>query len=316
MTDNQDMIHVACCIDGNYVKYCTVMLTSLLENNKDSEIVVHVIADSLNEDDRLVLASTVEGKYGQQLQFHFPAKELLADCKVDDDGYISIATYYRIFLGSILGDDVTKVIYLDCDLVVNGAIKNFWATDISDVSVGCVEDMWSGRPESYARLHFSPEHLYFNAGVLLLNLEKMRADGFEKRAIDYLRLHVSELVLYDQDLLNALLHDDKKFVAHRWNVQDGFLRRRRVERMPADSLVKLESELQHPVIIHYTGSKKPWHYKSQHPWKGLYFRYLDMTKWRGERPVMPLGYKLKLMTDALFRGCGLMKQKYLKFPEI
>lgn len=316
MTDNQDIIHVACCIDNNYVKYCTVMLTSLLENNKDSDIMVHIIAESLNDDARSVLESAVEEKYGQRLQFHFPAKELLADCKVDDEGYISIATYYRIFLGSILGDDVTKVIYLDCDLVVNGAIKDFWATDISDVSVGCVEDMWSGRPESYARLHFSSEYLYFNAGVLLLNLEKMRADGFEKRAIDYLRLHVSELVLYDQDLLNALLHDDKKFIAHRWNVQDGFLRRRRVERMPADSLVKLEHELQHPVIIHYTGSKKPWHYKSQHPWKGLYFRYLDMTKWRGERPVMPLGYKLKLMTDALFRSCGLMKQKYLKFPEI
>ena len=46
--------------------------------------------------------------------------------------------------------------------------------------------------------------------------------------------------MYDQDLLNALLHDDKRFVPHRWNVQDGFLRRRRAERMPADSVRMLE----------------------------------------------------------------------------
>lgn len=307
------VIHVACNIDSNYVKYCAVMLTSLLDNNNDSRIHIHIISSCLDEGDMAVFRAIVTDKYGQQLSFHFPPENLLESCRVDEGGYISLATYYRVFLGSILPEEVKKVIYLDCDLVVNGSIAEFWQTDISDVSLGCVEDMWSGRPESYARLHYDYAFSYFNAGVLLINLERLRSTGFEQRAVEYLKEHVNELVLYDQDLLNALLHDDKKFVAHRWNVQDGFLRRRRAGRMPAESVARLEKELQHPVIVHYTGSKKPWHYKSQHPWKNLYFRYLDMTQWRGERPVMPFGYKMKLAIDRALCACGLKKHKYLKF---
>ena len=307
------VIHVACNIDSNYVKYCAVMLTSLLDNNNDSRIHIHIISSCLDEGDMAVLRAIVTDKYGQQLSFHFPPENLLESCRVDEGGYISLATYYRVFLGSILPEEVKKVIYLDCDLVVNGSIAEFWQTDISDVSLGCVEDMWSGRPESYARLNYDYAFSYFNAGVLLINLERLRSTGFEQRAVEYLKEHVNELVLYDQDLLNALLHDDKKFVAHRWNVQDGFLRRRRAGRMPAESVARLEKELLHPVIVHYTGSKKPWHYKSQHPWKNLYFRYLDMTQWRGERPVMPFGYKMKLAIDRALCACGLKKHKYLKF---
>lgn len=316
MAENRNVIHVACCTDSNYLKYCTVMLTSLLENNKDLDIDIHVIAGSLNKDDRSVMKSVVEEKYGQRLHFYFPSEELLADCKIESGSYISIVTYYRIFLGSILPSDVTKVLYLDCDIIVNGSIKDLWNTDISDVSVGSIEDMWSGRAEIYSRLHYPSDYSYFNAGVLLINIDRFRLDGFEKRALDYLHDHIDELALYDQDLLNALLHDDKKFVAHRWNVQDGFLRRRRIERMPAESLKKLESELLHPVIIHYTGSKKPWHYKSQHPWKNLYFKYLDMTQWSGERPSVPVGYKIKLLSDSILRKCRIMKKKYLEFQKL
>lgn len=313
---NKAEIHVACNIDSNYVKYCAVMLTSLLENNSDSCVHVHVIAASLPEGGQSVLRGVVEGRYGQKLSFHFPDASMLDGCRVNEGSYISLATYYRIFLGSILPPDVAKVLYLGCDLVVNGSVAPFWNTDISDVALGCVEDMWSGRPGIYERLHYPAQASYFNAGVLLVNLDRLRATGFERRAIDYLAAHADRLEMYDQDLLNALLHDDKRFVPHRWNVQDGFLRRRRVERMPADSVRMLEKELEHPVIIHYTGAKKPWHYKSQHPWRNLYFRYLDMTPWHGERPDMPLGYRLKLASDSLLRACGLMKPKYLKFTKI
>lgn len=86
--------------------------------------------------------------------------------------------------------------------------------------------------------------------------------------------------------------------------------------MSAEGVAALELELRTPVIIHYTGSKKPWHYKSQHPWKHLYFRYLDMTQWRGERPVMPIGYRLNLALNRALQACGLKKSKYVRVPEL
>lgn len=310
------VVHVACNIDNNYVKYCAVMLTSLLENNKDVEIHVHVIADGLAEDGKTVITDIVSGRYGRRVSFYFPGKEILKECRVADGSYISLTTYYRIFLGRILPEEVKKVLYLDCDIIVNGSVKELWDTDISDVSLGCVEDMFCALPGNYERLHYSPEFSYFNAGVLLINLERLRRADFDAAAVDYLGKHVMEFTMYDQDLLNAMLHADKRLLPFRWNVQDGFLRRRRTERVWGDSLKLLEKELDHTVIIHYTGSKKPWHYKSQHPWRHLYFHYLDLTPWRGERPEMPLGYRLKLLADKVLRACGLMKVKYLKLPAI
>lgn len=309
-------MHVACNIDGNYVKYCAVMLTSLLENNRRHPIHVHIISSPLEPSDRDVLRGIVQDKYGQEISFYFPPASLLDDCRTDETSHISPATYYRLFLTSILPADVRKVIYLDCDLIVNGDISAFWNTDISDVSLGCVEDMWSQMPGNYVRLQYDRKYSYFNAGVLLINLERLRANGFELRAKTYLKEHVGELEFYDQDLLNALLHDDRRFVALRWNVQDGFLRRRRTGRMSAEGVAALEHELRTPVIIHYTGSKKPWHYKSQHPWKHLYFRYLDMTQWRGERPAMPIGYRLNLALNRALQACGLKKSKYVRVPEL
>lgn len=309
-------MHVACNIDRNYVKYCAVMLTSLLENNRRHPIHVHVISSPLEPNDEDVLRSIVEDKYGKKISFHFPPSTILEDCRTDETSHISLATYYRLFLTSILPPEVRKVIYLDCDLIVNGDISEFWNMDISDVSLGCVEDMWSQRPGNYVRLHYDRKYSYFNVGVLLINLERLRTNGFEQRAKTYLKEHVGELEFYDQDLLNALLHDDKKYAALRWNVQDGFLRWRRAARMSPEGVAALELELRTPVIIHYTGSKKPWHYKSQHPWKHLYFRYLDMTQWRGERPVTPIGYRLNLALNRALQACGLKKSKYVRVQEL
>lgn len=310
------MIDIACNIDRNYVKYCGVMLTSLLENNRDSQFHIHIIASELPESGCRALREIVEGKYGQTLSFYFPDESKLAECSVREHSYISLATYYRVFMGSILPATVGKVLYLDCDLVVNGNISELWQTDISSVSVAAVEDMFSNVDEYYGRLQYPRSFSYFNAGVMLVNLDRFRATQLEQRALDFLRNHPDRLKYYDQDLLNTLVHDDKMLLPHRWNVQDGFLRRRRSERMPAASIERLKKELEKPVIIHYTGSKKPWHYKSQHPWRNVYFRYLDMTQWKGGRPVMPFGYRVKLAADAVLRTFGLMKRKYLKFPRI
>lgn len=100
----------------------------------------------------------------------------------------------------------------------------------------------------------------------------------------------------------------KQFLPFRYNVQDGFLRRKR--RIRPTSIPLLDEELKHPVIIHYTGGKKPWQYKSQHPYKNLYFRYLDLTEWKGERPQVPFSYRIKQAIDKVLYALRLAKPKY------
>lgn len=125
----KETIHIACNIDTSYVKYCIVMLTSLFENNREAKFHIHVIAGELSEEARRQLHNWVERHYLQTLTIYEAGEELLKGCMIYGESHISLATYYRIFLETILPQDLQKVIYLDCDLIVNGAIQNFWDTD-------------------------------------------------------------------------------------------------------------------------------------------------------------------------------------------
>ena len=309
-----DMIHVACNIDDRYTKYCCVMLTSLLHNNADCDFHIHIITQHLGEESRRRLTDLVETRYGKTLSFYSPHADSVKHFHVKENSHITIATYFRVFIASLLPADIDKVLYLDCDLVVDGPVTELWNTDISDVTLAGVEDMWSGRPEIYERLGYPQRYSYFNAGVLLLNLAKIRKSDFEQHALRNLIEHPEKYEMNDQDLLNELLHDDKKFLPFRWNVQDGFLRHRRYERMSAESLPGLCDELRNPVIVHYTGGHKPWQYKSIHPMKGRYYHYLDMTEWARERPTVPASFRIKLAVDRALQALRLARPKYLKHP--
>lgn len=311
----KETIHIACNIDTSYVKYCIVMLTSLFENNQNVSFHIHVITEDLSNECRSLMVEFVENKYHQRVEFYYVDMDLVKDCpRYAEGSHISLAAYYRIFLGNLLPLKIHKVLYLDCDLVVVGSIEKLWNTDLKTFAVACVEDMWSGREEIYTRLHYPSSDSYFNSGVLLVNLDYWREEGLMSKALDYISKNGSKLVFYDQDVLNALLHDCKLFLPFRYNVQDGFLRRKR--RIRPESIAALDQELLHPVIIHYTGGKNPWQYKSQHPYKGLYFHYLDLTPWKGERPVVPFSYKLKRVFDQLLYFMRLARPKYRKCIEL
>lgn len=83
-----DMIDIACCIDSNYAKYCCVMLTSLLENNKGEQVSVHVLGNRLDADYRRSLQELVEERYGQQIHF-YEIDSLLLDVFPETRSYVS-----------------------------------------------------------------------------------------------------------------------------------------------------------------------------------------------------------------------------------
>lgn len=119
------MIHIACNIDANFMQHCAVTLVSLFENNKSADICVHIVAPSLSEENQQILRNLV-ASYGNDIRFYFPPEDLLSCFAIKKFGKrISMATYYRCMFSAILPDDVEKVLYLDCDIVVLGDISDF-----------------------------------------------------------------------------------------------------------------------------------------------------------------------------------------------
>lgn len=306
-------MHIVCNIDNNYTKYCAVMLTSLFENNKGTYFVIHIICDQLSKENQSVLKEIVETKYNNQMRVYCLGEHFLDNFYTKSDSHISKSTYYRLFISSIIDDSVTKVLYLDCDLVVVGSICDLWNTDISNYAIGVVEDMWSGKEDNYIRLSYDSLYSYFNAGVMLINLNYWRQNFIESELLKYANCNMSRLIFYDQDVLNAVLYQHKKNLPLRWNMQDGFLRKKK--KIKREYLDVLDTEIGLAVIIHFTGSKKPWHYKSVHPYKSEYFKYLDLTQWKGERPsVQIIPYIMRRINNVL-KCFGLYQERYVDLDE-
>ncbi|MFR9164819.1 MAG: glycosyltransferase family 8 protein [Dysgonomonas sp.] len=274
---------IVCCIDNKYAKYCAVTLVSLFENNKGEKLNIHIIALSLSDEIKSVLKNLVEKTYKQEIFiYEIGENEIIKKFPYKKNSHINISTYIRLFLPETLPQSLSKVLYIDCDIIIRNSIKELWNIDISDYALGAVEDMFSTKANNYERLDYVNTDSYFNAGVLLINLDYWRKNFVQEKLIGYILENSEKLKFYDQDALNAVLHNQKLLMPFKWNIQDGFYRIERHIRQ--DAWEELDKEIENPAVIHYTGSKKPWHYKSQHPHKSEYFRYLDMTQWAGERP--------------------------------
>ena len=304
----QQPIHIACNIDSSYIQCSSVMLVSLCENNKNSLFIIHIISDTLNAEDKATLQKIL-AKYSLTLKFYSPDESILKACPPSNSHIPNIA-YYRCFLSIILPQDIQKVLYLDGDMIIRGEINELWNTDISSYAIACVEDMWSLDEDNYKRLDYPSSYSYFNAGVLLINLDNWRKNNTNQTINQYLIQNGHKLIFNDQDVLNALFYDKKLFLPLRFNMQDGFFRRRR--KIAERTWKELDEAILDPTILHYTGGKKPWHYKSLHPYKWEYFKYLDLTPWAGWRPKIDYKFLAIKQINLVLSFLKLLKSKYRK----
>lgn len=278
-------MEIACSTDSNYLKYAITMLHSLFDHNQGQEIRVHLLADGLSSGE-VEKVRRVIGKHGAHLAVYPVDGDYLGTLVQGRYNYITPTTYARLFLSDLLPQEVKRVIYLDCDLLVLDSLLPLWEYPLpTEHEVAAVEDSCSANPTYYDRLHLSPDgHRYFNAGVLLVNLEAWRQNGFLTRAIELLHNKALRLDYADQDVLNVLCAGRTTYLPFRYNLQEAMLRRY-VPEISDDSRRLIIESLPCPAIIHFTYILKPWNYISFHPYRPHFYHYFDQTEWRGERPT-------------------------------
>lgn len=161
------MIHIACNIDHNYVRHCAVTLVSLFENNPKETFTVHIIARELSETDRNILTA-LAGKYNNKACYYTPDAQMLEGFTIRaTHNRLSLAAYYRCFLSALLPEDIDRVLYLDCDIVILGDITPLWRTPLdAHTGVAVVEDTGCKELQRYEILQYPAEDSYFNSGVL------------------------------------------------------------------------------------------------------------------------------------------------------
>lgn len=260
-------IDVVFSADYSYLPHLATAVTSLLETNQEKVANIWVITDAGATRRFKHLVDDVASRYG------FAVRNLSIDsarfARLYVSGHVSWATYARFLLGELLPHDVSRVLYLDSDLIVVSSLSEMLDFDrLGDNS---------STPIVWAVARDTGEHLkplgftgrqYFNAGVLLVDLERWRTEKigeelFLKGEEVFGRIH-----LWDQDVLNLVLEN-------RWSELPGVFNETQVAARSDDYR-----------IVHFVGGTKPWMVGGRHPYRNDYRRFRRMTPFW---PFLPQG---------------------------
>jgi lipopolysaccharide biosynthesis glycosyltransferase len=276
-------IHVVLAADANYAMPMSVVMASAAINcASDRSLSIHVIESGYADDLKERVTSSLNEVRPENLSVHwYPViSEELSDLPVVQS-HINLMTYSRLLMPQLLPSTVHQALYLDCDVLVEGDISQLWDASPSEKALGAVRDRIGcvgnqGGLSNYQELNIGAETPYFNAGVLLFNLDKWRREAISQRVFNYLRKYNHILRFEDQEALNAVLHDDWSEIPARWNQQivPRFFR--------AGSNVALPNLIEEG-IIHFITGEKPWLAGCEYVERQRFYQYLDRTNWRGWR---------------------------------
>lgn len=274
--------NILCSTDDNYIPYCGIMLTSLFESNKENTFNVYIQCGNINDNNRSILKE-MERRYDNKIIIINVEGKDLPDCPIRQGDHVSIAAYYRLFAPKILPKDIDKILYLDCDIIVNGNIDDLYAQDIDDYAYGAVIDEDNENLEKHLRLGFGAEKPYINSGVLLMNLKYWRENNVTERCFKYIAENPENVILHDQDTLNAVLNNEVLLLPLRFNLQTAMLYRNTV--LSTRTKYEVEAIKFTPTIIHFTGVGKPWYKGSLHPYTKRFLHYKKLSLWK-EFPLL------------------------------
>ena len=137
---NVKTINICLSCDDNYTKYAGVVIASILANSNDNDNLMFYILDGGISKEKKQQISSLTSIKNCQINFVPIDENMFSDyAKVKTHKYISIATYYRLKAPSLL-PNVDKIIYLDCDVVVNTSLKELYEIDIKDYLLAGVSD--------------------------------------------------------------------------------------------------------------------------------------------------------------------------------
>ena len=149
---------------------------------------------------------------------------------------------------------------------------------------------------------------YFNSGVMLINNKLCKTDNIMKKVIDFIDENHEIIMFPDQDGLNAIVNGNWQKIPLKFNQLAVIYEKKNNVLLDSFSQIEIEEAKTNPIIIHYTGSDKPWHLGNKHPYKNLYWKYLKTTPFK---QYIPSNISFKNFIKFLLTRNQVIKLKYL-----
>ena len=251
------------------------MLTSFLENHKGFHTEVYIIVKNrLKEEKRL---KRLEGRYDVKVNIvEFPFNNITSSFPIENGGW-PIEMYYRLFASELLPKDIDRVIYFDCDIIVDGDVSEMYFSDMDGISALVCTDIMSVQSCSPKRLGYDEKHGYFNSGMMLINISYWREHDILRKSIMFINDNSERLIYYDQDVLNYMLYDSKKFIGVQYNFLSLYIIKGVYKELNSETQQEVLTWC--PKIIHYT-QMKPWTiFSYKFPLTRVWEKYCMVSLW-------------------------------------
>ncbi len=287
----QQLLSVVIASDDNYVPHLGALIASIVDNISPDRLLDLLVLDGgISSANRVLLRRLVSGQ-SAQLRF-VPMQAEFNNYFVHM--HFSRTTFYRLVLENLLPTR-SRIIYVDCDTIVLGDLAALWDLDLQGKPVAAVPDLimqhfchanvlsadFTGSlpAKDYLRQYLGLNHdthdRYFQAGVLVMDLERMRELSLAESMVSDLTRR--RYWFLDQDVLNKYYAANYLPLEACWNyVNCGADIVESLSDSDRESLVQASNAIQ---IVHYAGYEaKPWvnrHACLAHH----YFFYLRRTFW-------------------------------------
>ncbi len=263
------VLHVALLTDQNYVGLTATAIASLVEcfvrafrekGAGASCLSIHVICLEVDAPGKATMARAAllpEGVVGQAVRVEFSCVDhVLPGNPQGRQRWLQLVSL-KLHLPSLL-PALERVIFLDSDIVVVDDLRPLWCTDLEGHWLGVVPCLLD-HPRCLAnydifKIRFRHVAEPVNAGVLLLDLARMRAQGVTEQLVRWQQEHAAQLKLPEQEAISANFPRQWKVLDHRWN-----FRPYGEPYWTASSWPEFRSYLAiRPAIVHFQANVRPF----------------------------------------------------------
>lgn len=290
-------IAIVCAVDNNYLRHCAALLHSLSQLHSPQCLSVYIINADLDPQERTRFVSFLSN-FLPSVSFLQANPNSLVGFPVS--GHVTISTYFRLLLPSLLPAGLQRVLFIDSDAIITDSLQDLWTLPLEGNALAAVpEHRRSCADHGYVHGE------YFNAGMMLVDLDVWRQSQLIERGRAFAQAHPDRLRHWDQDVLNHVFSGQWLAVGDRWNACPHLYGLTGGYDLSRDKLTPAELEaIDRPAIVHFAGpgAVKPWHYRCEHPWRETYRRHIADTPW-AQLPLedQPPSWPIRAWKEGMFQ---------------
>ncbi|MDR1691250.1 MAG: glycosyltransferase family 8 protein [Rickettsiales bacterium] len=278
--------------DNNFAPYLAVSIQSVINSsNKEKKYEIIVLESGIKTKNKDKIKSMLPDNFA----VHFVSMDHYISAynmhTFFHERHLNYSAYFRLFIPEIL-QNYSRAVYLDSDLIVCEDIANLANINLCGKHIGAIPDIIVQQTKptkyvdypmqhSYLKKHLGIKDVfgYFNSGVLVMDLDKMRT---EKRLIpDLIKMAKHNNKYYhDQNVLNAVMQEKVEYLPVEWNfmlsavVDDNM----NISSAPPNLYTSVQKLIKDGgyKIIHYCGYDKPWNFPNS-PYANIWWKTAKKT---------------------------------------